>query len=358
MQDATRREVLAVRDAVGCVDMSTLGKVELRGGDALEFLQRLYCNNLDTLQPGKLRYVLMLREDGILFDDGTVAQLAAQHYLVTMTTANSEAVWRWMNKLLQLHWADLDVQLTRVSDHWASLAIAGPRARQLLQALDPDFDCARDAFPFASVRAGQLAQEMPCRVFSVSFSGELSYEINVPAGYAEALFARVMAAGAAFGITPYGLEALDLLRIEKGHLAIGSEIDGRTTPTDLGLARMLSSRKHFIGSSLLQRPRLQDNDRLQLVGLRAADGHSPIPAAAQLCAQAWQAGSVQLSQGRLTAAIDSPTLAQPLALALLQNGHRRMEEALWAVSPLAQQSTKVVVTAPCFVDPEGSRVHG
>jgi sarcosine oxidase subunit alpha len=199
---------------------------------------------------------------------------------------------------------------------------------------------------------------MPCRVFSVSFSGELSYEINVPAGYAEALFARVMAAGAAFGITPYGLEALDLLRIEKGHLAIGSEIDGRTTPTDLGLARMLSSRKHFIGSSLLQRPRLQDNDRLQLVGLRAADGHSPIPAAAQLCAQAWQAGSVQLSQGRLTAAIDSPTLAQPLALALLQNGHRRMEEALWAVSPLAQQSTKVVVTAPCFVDPEGSRVHG
>jgi sarcosine oxidase subunit alpha len=357
MQAAIRREVLAVRNALGCVDMSTLGKVELRGGDALEFLQRLYCNDLDSLQPGKLRYALMLREDGILFDDGTVAQLGPQHYLVTMTTANAAAAWRWMNKLLQLHWPELDVQLTRVSDHWASLAIAGPAARQLLQTLEPDFDCAREAFPFASVRVGQLGQDIPCRVFSVSFSGELSYEINVPAGHAAGLFARVMAAGAAFGITPYGLEALDLLRIEKGHLSIGSEIDGRTTPSDLGLARMLSARKHFIGSSLLQRPRLQDDNRLQLVGLRPADGHSAIPVAAQLCKHAWQVDSVQPSQGRLTAAIDSPTLAQPLALALLQNGQRRIDETLWAVSPLRQQSTEVVVTAPCFVDPDGSRVH-
>jgi sarcosine oxidase subunit alpha len=249
------------------------------------------------------------------------------------------------------------VQLTSVSDYWASLAIAGPQARQLLQALDPDFDCTREALPFASVRSGQLGRAMPCRVFSVSFSGELSYEINVPAGHAATLFARVLEAGAAFGITPYGLEALDLLRIEKGHLSIGSEIDGRTTPADLGLARLVSTRKHFIGSSLLQRPRLQDDDRLQLVGLRPADGHSAIPLAAQLCERAWQAGSVQPSQGRLTAAIDSPTLGQPVALALLQNGHRRIDETLWAVSPLKQKSTEVVVTAPCFVDPEGSRPH-
>jgi len=156
---------------------------------------------------------------------------------------------------------------------------------------------------------------------------------------------------------PYGLEALDLLRIEKGHLSIGTEIDGRTTPADLGLARMVSSRKHFIGSSLLQRPRLQDDARLQLVGLRARDGHSAIPVAAQLCAQALQAGVEQPSLGRLTTAIDSPTLQQPIALALLQNGHQRLDEILWAVSPLAQQSTEVVVTAPCFVDPDGSRVH-
>jgi len=164
--------------------------------------------------------------------------------------------------------------------------------------------------------------------------------------------------GAAFGITPYGLETLDLLRIEKGHLSIGTEIDGRTTPADLGLARMVSSKKAFIGSSLLQRPQLQRDDRLQLVGLRPVDGHSTIPAAAQLCEAAWQPKEIMASQGRLTAAIVSPTLGHSVALALLQNGHQRLEETLWAVSPLEQQSIEVVVTAACFVDPEGGRVHG
>ncbi len=358
MSETIEREVLAVRQRVGCVDMSTLGKVDVRGSDALEFLQRLYCNNLESIQPGRLRYALMLREDGIVFDDGTVARLGDHHFLVTMTTANAPAVWRWMNKLLQLHWPLLDVQLTLVSDHWASLAIAGPNARQLLQALNPDFDCAREAFPFASVREGQLDQQLPCRVFSVSFSGELSYEINVPACHADALFEHVMEKGETFGITPYGLEALDLLRIEKGHLSIGTEIDGRTTPADLGLARMVSKQKHFVGSSLLQRPALQQEDRLQLVGLRPADGRSAIPVAALLCERAWQVGEVMPSQGRLTAAIDSPTLEQPVALALLQNGHQRLDETLWAVSPLKQQSVEVVVGTACFVDPQGSRVHG
>jgi len=184
MNAAIEREVLAVRNSVGCVDMSTLGKVDVKGADALEFLSRIYCNKLDSIQPGRLRYALMLREDGILWDDGTVACLGDNHYLVTMTTANAALVWRWMNKLLQLQWSDLDVQLTSVSDHWASLAIAGPESRQLLQALNPDFDCERDAFPFASVRTGKLDEQIPCRVFSVSFSGELSYEINVPSGFA------------------------------------------------------------------------------------------------------------------------------------------------------------------------------
>jgi sarcosine oxidase subunit alpha len=358
MEAAVEREVLAVRNAVGCVDMSTLGKVDVRGADALEFLSRVYCNNLDSLRPGRLRYALMLREDGILLDDGTVARLGENHYLATMTTANAALVWRWMNKLLQLQWSDLDVQLSLVSDHWASLAIAGPGSRQLLQALNPDFDCGRDAFPFASVRSGELDGQIPCRVFSVSFSGELSYEINVPAGFAASLFERVAERGAGLGITPYGLEALDVLRIEKGHLSIGTEIDGRTTPADLGLARMVSTRKVFVGSSLLRRPRLQCDERLQLVGLRPADGRSAIPLAAMLCDRPWQAGSVLASQGKLTASIHSPTLGRPVALALLQNGHRRRGEKLWAVSPLAGQSVEVEVTPGCFVDPEGRRVHG
>ena len=358
MGASIEREVKAVRNRVGCVDMSTLGKVDLRGKDALEFLQRLYCNSFESLQIGRLRYALMLREDGILFDDGTVARLGEHHYLATMTTANSASVWRWMTKLQQQHWPELDVQLTLVSDHWASLALAGPEARHLLQALKPDFDCSREAFPFAAVREGKLDDSLPCRVFSVSFSGELSFEINVPARHADALFARVTEIGAARDITPYGLETLDVLRIEKGHLAVGTEIDGRTTPADLGLGRMVSASKAFLGSSLLQRPRLQDKDRLQLVGLRPADGHSTIPVAAHLCDRAWQAGSNATSLGRLTAAIHSPVLGHSIALALLQNGHRRVDERLWAVSPLEQQSIEVVVTNPCFVDPKGSRLHG
>ena len=358
MGAAVRREVLAVRNAVGCVDMSTLGKVDVKGSDALEFLSRIYCNNLETLEPGRLRYVLMLREDGILFDDGTVAQLDRDHYLVTMTTANAAAVWRYMNKLLQLHWPELDVQLTSVSDHWATLAIAGPESRQLLQALKPDFEIDRDSFPFASVREGRLDGQIPCRVFRVSFSGELSYEINLPAGFASGLYQWVMERGADLGITPYGLEALDVLRIEKGHLSIGTEIDGRTTPADLGLGKMVSTRKSFIGSSLLQRPALQSCDRLQLIGLTPADGHSKIPVAAHLCDQPWQAGSIQPSRGRLTAAIASPSLEQPIALALLENGHQRVNVKLWAVSPLAQQSVEVVVGPGCFYDREAARVHG
>ena len=357
MEQSIAREVLAVRNQVGCVDMSTLGKVDIKGTDALEFLSRLYCNNIENIKPGRLRYALMLREDGILWDDGTVAQLGTDHFLVTMTTANSAAVWRWMNKLLQLHWTELDVQLTLVSDHWASLAVAGPNARNLLQKLNPSFATDRESFPFASVREGRLDDVVACRVFSVSFSGELSYEINVPSGYADWLFETVMHRGKDDGITAYGLEALDVLRIEKGHLSIGTEIDGRTTPMDLGLANMVSSKKSFIGSSLLQRPALNLSSRLQLVGLTPSDGISAIPVAALLCNQPWQTGITQSSMGRLTAALFSPSLQKPIALALLENGQQRHHDQLWAVSPIQQKSVAVTVGPACFHDLEGERLH-
>ncbi|MGB7322839.1 MAG: 2Fe-2S iron-sulfur cluster-binding protein, partial [Albidovulum sp.] len=237
MAESVEREVRAVRGSLGCVDMSTLGKFEVAGPDAVVFLSRLYCNGLATLQPGRLRYALMLREDGIVFDDGVVARLDDERYLVTATTARAGSVWRHMQKLLQVDWTDLDVTLARVSDHWASLAIAGPEARKLLQALAPDFAADRAAFPFAAIREGCLGGDLPVRVFSVSFSGELSYEINTPAGFADELWRRVMREGARWKITPYGLEALDVLRIEKGHLSVGTEIDGRRTPDDLGLGK-------------------------------------------------------------------------------------------------------------------------
>ncbi len=357
MAESILREAQAVRSAVGCVDMSTLGKVDVKGRDALEFLSRIYCNNIDNIRPGRLRYVLLLREDGIVYDDGTVSMLAENHFLVTMTTANAEQSWRWLNKLAQLHWPDLDVQLTSVTEHWASLAIAGPESRNLLADLQPDFKVDKTSFSFASVRQGILHKYIPCRVFSVSFSGELSYEINLPAGYAEQLFKLVMEYGAKYGITPYGLETLDLLRIEKGHLAVGTEIDGRTTAADLGLGKMVSTRKTFIGSSLLQRPALQQQNRLQLVGLKPADGCSTIPSGAHLTESAWRHGIHQQSQGRLTAAVESPTLGHSIALALLQNGQQRMGQKLWAVSPVNNCSVEVIVGTSCFYDREARRVH-
>ncbi len=357
LNQAIHREVRAVRNAVGCVDMSTLGKVDVKGRDALEFLSRIYCNNIQTIKPGSLRYVLMLREDGILYDDGTVTCLAENHFLITMTTAHAGPCWRWLNKLLQIQWPDLDVQLTSVTDHWASLAIAGPQSRKLLAELTPDFDIDKESFPFASVKQGRLHSEIPCRVFTVSFSGELSYEINVPAGYAEKLFRLILEAGSHYDITPYGLETLDALRIEKGHLSIGTEIDGRTTPADLGLGKMVSKQKAFIGSSLLQRPELQKPGRLQLVGLTPADGHSKIPCGAHLTEAAWQPGVTQTSLGRLTGAVQSPTLGHSIALALLQNGHQCMQQKLWAVSPVNKQSVEVIVGPSCFYDIEGVRLH-
>jgi glycine cleavage system aminomethyltransferase T/NADPH-dependent 2,4-dienoyl-CoA reductase/sulfur reductase-like enzyme len=357
MEQAIQREVKTVRNAVGCVDMSTLGKVDVKGSDALEFLSRIYCNNLETIRPDRLRYVLMLREDGLLYDDGTVAQLADNHFLVTMTTANAGQTWRWMNKMLQLQWPDLDVQLTSVTDHWASLAIAGPESRNLLSDLAPDFEIDKNSFPFASVKQGELDQEIRCRVFTVSFSGELAYEINVPAGFASRLFQMVMDSGESYGITPYGLEALDVLRIEKGHISVGTEIDGRTAPADLGLGKMVSSKKAFIGSSLLQRPALKKPNRLQLVGLKPADGKTSIPAAGHLTDEPWRAGKIQASFGRLTAAVESPTMGHSIALALLNNGHQRLNEKLWAVSPVNKQSVEVIVGPNCFYDNEGDRLH-
>ena len=357
MDQAIQREVKAIRNQVGCIDMSTLGKVDVKGSDALKFLSRVYCNDFAKIEPGRLRYVLMLREDGILWDDGTIAQLSIEHFLVTTTSANSASVWLWLNRLLQIQWPDLDVQITLVSDHWASLAITGPKARILLQKLQPNFKTDQKSFPFASVRVGTLEDTIPCRIFSVSFSGELSYEINVPASYADWLFETVMERGQDNGVTAYGLETLDVLRIEKGHLSIGTEIDGRTTPMDLGLKKMVSTKKSFIGSSLLQRPALNESTRPQLVGLTPIDGKTAIPVAALLCDQPWRQGVLQTSQGILTASIYSPSLKQPIALALLENGQQRHGEQLWAVSPIAKQSVKVTVGPSCFYDLKGERVH-
>ena len=353
MAAAIKREALAVRNSLGCVDMSTLGKIDIYGADAMLFLSRLYCNNFATLKTGQLRYVLMLREDGYVLDDGTISRLGENHFHLTITTANAGKVWQHLKKAAMVDWPELDVTLTSVSDQWASLAIAGPYARDLLSALKPDFDVSPAGLPFASVRIGHL-DGYPVRVFGVSFSGELSYEINFPSGYADALLSMVMEHGKAWNITPYGLETLDVLRIEKGHLSIGTEIDGRRTADDLGLGKMLSRKKDFVGRALSQRPAMIAEGRQQLIGL-ISEQNEPIPHAAHLSNTELDQNGCAESLGFLTAAIYSPVMDHYIALGFLKNGRQRIGDTVWAHSPIAGQSIRLKVTSSCFYDQEGGR---
>ncbi len=358
LEQAVNREVRAVRSSVGFVDMSTLGKFEIKGPDAEAFLSRLYCSNVTAMPIGKVRYGLMLREDGILFDDGTIARLGDQHYVVTATTANSEAVWRWMTRLAQTQWSEMNVTLANVTEHWATIAIAGPRSRDVLSKFDFDFETDRREFPFASIREGVIDIDVPCRIYAVSYSGELSFEVNIPAGCASSFIEQLLDVGQDFGLTPYGLEALDVLRIEKGHISVGREIDGRTTPYDVGLGKMVSVKKNFIGRSLLNRPGLKSTERMQLVGLTATNQRSPIPPGGVLASQQFSKSTRQEVIGHLTASIYSPTLDMWIALGLLRNGHHRYDDEIWVVSPTAGQSTKVRVRSTNFYDETGERLNG
>ena len=358
LEQAVNREVRAVRSSVGFVDMSTLGKFEIKGPDAEVFLSRLYCNNVAAMPVGKVRYGLMLREDGILFDDGTIARLGDNHYVATATTANSEAVWRWITRLAQTQWSELNVKLANVSEHWAAIAIAGPRSRDVLSKFNFDFETGRHEFPFASIREGVIDIDVPCRIYSVSYSGELSFEVNIPAGYANSFIDRLVDIGQEFSLTPYGLEALDVLRIEKGHISVGREIDGRTTPYDLGLGKMVSVNKDFIGRSLLNRPGLKSNERMQLVGLTATNQRSTISPGGVLASQQYSKSTRQDVIGHLTACIYSPTLDMWIALGLLRNGHYRYDDTIWVVSPISGQSTEVRVRSTNFYDETGERLNG
>jgi sarcosine oxidase subunit alpha len=342
------REARAVREAVGICDVSTLGKIDLQGPDAAVFLDRVYANTFSTLPVGRARYGLMLREDGIVFDDGTASRLAADHFFMTTTTANAGPVMAHLEFHLQTCWPELDVQIASVTDSWASMSIAGPRAREVLQAVVRGLDLSNQAFPFMAVGDGEVAS-CPVRVFRISFSGELAYEIATPWGYGLRVWEAVMQAGAAFGIEPYGMEALGLLRIEKGHVA-GPELNGQTTAADLGLGRMLKKRGDFIGRALAQRPGLTDPDRPRLVGVKLAQG-AELRAGAQLV----EAGSTT-SLGWITSVTRSVELGCWIGLALLRGGTERTR--LNAAFPLKNETVVVDIVSPHFVDPENVRVRG
>lgn len=355
-QDSVAREVRAVREAVGVCDVSTLGKIEVVGPDAAAFLDFVYANMVASLRVGRVRYGLMLREDGFVLDDGTVAQLAEDRFFLTTTTANAGRVMQHLEHAHQVLRPELDLAMLSVTDAWAQLSIAGPRSRDLLAALlDAGTDISDAALPHMAVTTGTVGG-VPVRLYRLSFSGERAYEIGIPPDYATALIERIMPAGASLGVTPYGTEALGVLRIEKGHPA-GGELNGHTTAADLGLARLVSARKHCIGARMAKRPALADPDRPALVGLKPRDGRSEIRAGAHLLTPG-AAETTGNGEGYVTSACFSPTLGQPIALALLRRGPARIGETVRVYDALRGGDTLAEICAPVFVDPEGGRTRG
>ena len=348
--DSVLREARAVRRGVGICDVSTLGKIDVQGRDAALFLDRLYTNTFSTLAVGRARYGLMLREDGIVFDDGTTSRLADDHYFVTTTTANAGPVMQHMEFYLQTVWPDLDVTLASVTDQWAAMSVAGPKARATIIRIVEGLDLSNEAFPFMAVGDGTV-KGCPVRVFRISFSGEMAYEIATPAGYAETVWQAVVDAGEEFGIEPYGLEALGLLRIEKGHVA-GSELNGTTTAADLGLGKMVKKRGDFVGRALAGRPGLTGADRPHLVGIRPVTRGEQLRAGSHLVAT----GSTD-SLGWITGVTRAVELDGWIALAMLSGGEARKGSRMTATSPLHGEAVEVEIVSPHFIDPENARVR-
>ncbi|MCC5991107.1 MAG: sarcosine oxidase subunit alpha family protein [Rhodobacteraceae bacterium] len=355
-RESVDREVLATRGSVGVCDVTTLGKIDVQGRDGAAFLNRIYCNGFAKLAVGRVRYGVMLREDGIAFDDGTAARLAEDHFVVTTTTANAVPVYRHMEFARQCLWPDMDVQLISTTEAWAQYAIAGPNSRKLLQKIvDAEFDISNDAFPFMACAEITVCKGCPARLFRISFSGELAYELAVPARYGDALIRRIMAEGAEFDITPYGTEALGVMRIEKGHAA-GSELNGQTTALNLGLGRMVSTRKDSIGAVLSRREGLNMPDAPHLVGLRPLNPQSRIPAGAHLLEIGAQMVAAN-DQGYLSSACYSPCLQSYIALGFVKDGQKRLGHKLRALSPLTGEDVEVEIVSPHFIDPQGERLR-
>ena len=352
LAEAYVRETAHVRAAVGIVDVSSLGKIDVQGPDAAEFLNRVYVNTWTALATGKARYGVMLRPDGIVLDDGTTSRIAEHHYFMTTTTGNAGPVMTYLEYLLQVVWPELKVQVTSVTAQWAGIAIAGPRSRDLARQVIGGIDFDNDAFPFMGVRHGH-AGEIPVRVLRISFSGELAYEAYTPAGYGEALWQALFNEGQKLDLVVYGAEALGALRIEKGHVA-GPELDGRTTLADLGLDRMASKTKPFVGSALMRREGLMATDRPRLVGLETVDARATLAAGAILCLAGRHEGH---GLGVVTSVTYSPELGRRIGIGLLSGGLSREGEVIDAVFALRGEITSVRVCSPHFVDPEGTRLH-
>lgn len=353
MEAAVRRECRITRQAAGILDASTLGKIEVVGPDAAVFMERMYVNPWSRLKPGSCRYGIMLREDGYIFDDGVVGRIAEDRFHVTTTTGGAAGVFNFMEDYLQTEWPELDVWLTSTTEQWAVIAVQGPRARDILAPLVEGIDLSNDAFPHMAVREGRIAG-VPTRLFRVSFTGELGFEVNIASAHGLAIWEAIWAEGEKHGATAYGTEAIHVLRAEKGFIIVGQETDGTVTPDDVGLNWAIGKAKgDFVGKRSLSRPDLCADGRKQLVGLRPVDHDILADEGAQLL-EASPSGSPN-SQGHITSAYRSGTLNGPFAMGLLQNGRARHGELVRATS-LSGAATLWRVVEPVFYDPEGARI--
>jgi sarcosine oxidase subunit alpha len=355
--ESVSREVRTVRSGVGVCDVSTLGKIDLQGADAAEFLERLYTNSWKSLAVGRARYGLMLREDGLVLDDGTTSRLGPDRFIVTTTTANAAKVLQHMEFCHQWLWPELDVQFSSVSEQWAQFSVAGPRSRDVLrEVIDGQHDISNVAFSYMAAAEVTVVGGLQARLFRISFSGELAYEIAVPAGHGDAVWRQIMEAGRELGIAPYGTEALGVTRLEKGHVA-GNEINGQTTARDLGLARMLSTRKDYVGRVMAQRPGLLAADRPTLAGFKPVDRKERLRAGAHFIREGAEPAA-RNDEGYMTSVAFSPTLGHWIGLGLLVGGPSRLGERVRAYDPVRGGDVAVEVCNPVFYDPAGERLRG
>jgi heterotetrameric sarcosine oxidase alpha subunit len=349
------REVLATRRSVGICDVTTLGKIDIQGTDAGAFLDRVYANTFSSLPVGKCRYGLMLREDGIVFDDGTTARMAEHEYVMTTTTANAVTVFRHLEFCRQCLWPDMDVQLISTTEAWAQFSVAGPNARKLLgKVVDQDISDA--AFPYMGAGNITVCGGLRARLFRISFSGELAFEIAVPTRYGDALLREMLARGADFEPVVYGTEALGVMRIEKGHVA-GGELNGQSTALNMGLGKMVSKKKDSIGMVLSQREGLTDENGYRLVGVRPVDPAGKLVAGSHFL-EIGAAPVAANDRGWLTSKVYSPHLGCDIALGYLKAGHAKIGSRMRAVNLVAKTETEVEIVSPHFVDPDGERLRG
>ena len=350
------REVNAVRNSVGFCDVSTLGKIDIQGKDALSFINKIYCNGFAKLPVGKVRYGLMLREDGLVMDDGTTARMSENHFIMTTTTVNAESVYRHLEFCHQCLWPELDVQLISTTDAWAQIAIAGPNSRKIIsKIIDPEYDVSNEKFPFMACADITICKGVRARLFRISFSGELAYELSVPTQYAYSLVSYLMEIGVEENITPYGTEALGVMRIEKGHAA-GPELNGTTSALNLNMDKMVSLKKDSIGMVLSKREGLHKLDAIKLVGLKPVKTDNQIVSGSHIF-NLQDKIKPENDLGYVTSSCYSPTVKSYIALAFLKNGSERYGDKVKISNPLLKKETYAEVCNPVFVDPTGDKLR-